>query len=89
MLSSHVWNILGEVALGTPERHETMRELRIQQELSTLKECVHVHQIEQALIIDFVIDDGSQEIYLSRGSFGIVRLQSYYGNQLVIKQLLP
>lgn len=71
------------------KRREAMTELRMQHNSSTVKERIHVHQIEPSTISDCVIDGEPREVYIGRGCFGIVRLQSYRGICVAVKELLP
>ena len=48
-----------------------------------------INHIDAELIKDTLVDGVPQEVYLGRGSFGIVRLQTYRGIDVAVKELLP
>ena len=50
---------------------------------------VHVHEIDQDLLHDPPDVTESTEMYIGRGSFGIVKMQLFRNVKVAVKELLP
>ena len=48
-----------------------------------------LHEVDHSLLHDPVVKGSSVEIFLGRGSFGIVKLQTFRGIKVAVKELLP
>lgn len=53
-------------------------------------EVLHVHEIDPDLLQNLRGVDGNKlDIFVGRGSFGVVRLQTYHRMRVAVKELLP
>ena len=76
------------------QRRESMNSERRSRETTYTKwipteQHLLINHIDPELIKDAVVDGVPQEVYLGRGTFGIVRLQTYRGMDVAVKELLP
>ncbi len=70
------------------QRKESMaRERALQSD--TLKRHERVHEIDQDLLHDPPDVTESTEMYIGRGSFGIVKMQLFRNVKVAVKELLP
>ena len=75
------------------KRRETMIEIKSRknttQTTSDSAPSLQIHNIDPTMLTDNKVDGKPQEVYLGRGSFGIVKLQNYRGIKVAVKELLP
>lgn len=73
------------------KRRESMIELRARKSHlpTNAKPQLRISHIDPEMIEDISVSGVPQQVYLGRGSFGIVRLQSYRGIDVAVKELLP
>ena len=56
--------------------------------LSSSKTC-ELHEIHPDLLQDVIVNGKKKELFIGRGSFGVVRLQMYRKMKVAVKELLP
>ena len=56
---------------------------------TTSTQSSHIHNIDSVMLSDSIVDGEPRELYLGRGSFGIVELQNYHGINVAVKELPP